>query len=327
LSGVPRRRSDATFERLLRQAARSFPKVEMEPEPTKFELLDALSDHDAARWREAEAPYGGRVALIAVPTARSFAAIVGALRAGLAVALAPPEIEPAELDAAVVAARCAILAGPAYFADLEIGELLVEVATEQDRIALVATHGGRASGILPLDGARETATVYETRSAAADLRIVAGPNEAPARFHESELIDAASAIVSKARIRPGDTILSMLSCASAAGLAAGPLAALTAGARLILHAPFDSRRFVAALEDAAPVHLVVPEAFAETLQESSLLDIRRTASLIVSCIDGFAAPALTLAPAPAETVLIRLPLSGGIRVETATEESLAFDDG
>ncbi len=314
-------RWDATIDVLLREAARVQPGGAMSPERLSFMQLDALADHHAARWREAMARLGDAAVLIAAPTAQSFASLVGALRAGLVVSLAPPEIDARELDSAVAAAEASILAGPTQFAGIPIGDVMCSVAVDQERIALVASHGGRMSGVLALDGVRESETIFESRSALAQIRVIEPRGSPFARFDEGELIDAAGAIVSHARIARGDAILSTLSCASAAGLAAGPLAALVAGARLTFHAPFDARAFLAAVEGAEPVHLVVPEMLTPMLETAGLISDGRIASLILSCAGDSPGPTLRNASSGPPEVYVSSGSWGGLRVESAAQRA------
>jgi hypothetical protein len=311
------RRWDATFDVLLREAARMHPYTSMSPERLSFARLDTLADHYAARWREALARLGDGAVLIAVPTAQSFAAIVGSLRAGLALSLAPPEIEAPGLDAAIVAANACILAGPVRYAGMSIGDLICRVAVDQESVSLVATHGAKMSGVLSLDGERERDTAFESRRVLAQIRIVQSDQGPVARFDESELIDAAGAIVLHAGIARGDSIVSTLSCASAAGLATGPLAALVAGARLTFHAPFDARVFLAMLEAAAPVHLVVPDTLARMLQAGGVLDTGLISSLILSCADETPAPTFTGALDNRPVLHVSMGAWGGLQVETS----------
>jgi len=309
----------ATLGALLRAAADAHADATMSPERLSFAALDALADHDAARWREALAPLGAGAALVVAPTAQSFAAIVGALRAGLALSLAPPEIEARDLDSAIVAANASILAGPAEFAGISVLDLMCEVAADQERIALVGSHGGKISGVLALDAARESVEAYPARSAFAPIRFV--PDEdAFAGFGEDELVDAAASISGLAGIAPGDAILTTLSCASAAGLVAGPLAALAAGARLVFHAPFDSRGFLAEVEAASPVHLVIPEALAPALQVAGALSKERFSSLILSWAGGSPAPVFAGASDGLPTVFVSAPAWGSVRIEAVTAD-------
>ncbi len=309
----------APLDARLRAAAEAHPDATMSPERLRFAELDALADHYAARWREALPPVGTSAALVVAPTAQSFAAIVGALRAGLALSLAPPEIEARDLDAAIVAANASILAGPAAFAGISVLDLLCEVAADQERIALVGSHGGRMSGALALDGARESVEAYPARSAFAAIRFVADEDHF-AGFGENELVDAAASIARLAGIAPGDAILTTISCASAAGLAAGPLAALAAGARLVFHAPFDSRGFLAEVEAACPVHLVIPEALAPALEVAGALSKGRFSSLILSCAGGPPAPVFAAASDGLPTVFVSAPAWGSVRIEVVTAD-------
>jgi hypothetical protein len=309
----------ATFDALLREAAKTYPRAILSPERMSFSGLDSLADHYTARWREALTRIGDATVLVAAPTAQSFAALVAALRAGLALSLAPPEIRARELDAAIVAADATLLAGPVRFAGFPIGDLMSRVALDQERVSLVAIHGGGLPGVLALDEPRENYSTYAPRSAGAQIRLAPTRGGPSARFDEGELIGAAGTIVRAARIAPGDAILTTLSCASAAGLVAGPLAALVAGARLNFHAPFDTRAFLAALDAAAPVHLVVPEAVAPSLEAAGLLNHGRIASLILSCASDPEAPAFDEALGDAPVLYVSAGPWGGVRVETAPQ--------
>lgn len=191
---------------------------------------------------------------------------------------------------------------------------------------MVALHGGSLPGVLALDEPRENYSIYESRSAGARLRLAPTRGGPAAHFGEGELIDAAEAIARAARIAPGDAVLTTLSCASAAGLAAGPLAAMIAGARLNFLAPFDTRAFLAALDAAAPVHLVVPEAVAPALESAGLLNHGRIASLILSCASEPEAPAFEEALGDAPVLYVSAGPWGGVRVEVAPQTGAPEDD-
>ena len=150
------------------------------------------------------------------------------------------------------------------------------------------------------------------------LAFVASPNGQAARFYEAELIVAAVAITRAARIGPGDVILTTLSPASAGGLTAGPLTALAAGARLVFHAPFDSRAFLAVLDAAAPVHLVLPQALVPAFRVAGVLSGGRVSSLIVSCVDEPEAPIWGDALGGAPVVTIGVGGTGGLWVDEAS---------
>ena len=137
----------------------------MAPQRIDFAALDALADHYSARLREALARLADGALLIAAPTAQSVGAMIGALRAGLALSIAPADIHGRELDTAILAADASIVAGPARFANLATGDLMCRVAVDQERVSLVATHGGEISGVLALDGVRESYATFAPRSA------------------------------------------------------------------------------------------------------------------------------------------------------------------
>ncbi len=317
----------ATFEGLLREAASLHPFSTLSPERTTFAGLDSLADHYAARWREALTRIGDAAVIVTAPRAQSFAVIVGALRAGLVLSLAPSEIRARELHAAIVASDATLLAGPLRFAGLPIGDIMSRVALDDERVSLVATHGGGIPGVLALDDPRENYSIYEPRSAGAPIRLAPMRGGPSARFDEAELITAAETIVRTARIQPGDRVLTTLSCASAAGLAAGPLAALISGARLVFHAPFDTRSFQTALDAAAPVHLVAPDAVAPAFDAAGLLNHGRIASLVLSCASEPEAPRIDGALGDAPVVYVSAGPWGGVRVESAPQGAVSDESG
>ena len=67
--------------------------------------IDALADHYCARFRDAGVGEGERIVILGAPEPRALAALVGALRAGLNVVLAP-----AALDAGAIAAAQEVIA-------------------------------------------------------------------------------------------------------------------------------------------------------------------------------------------------------------------------
>ncbi len=116
--------------------------------------VDALADHYRARFRDAGVGEG-RILILGAAEPKTLAAIVGALRAGLDVVLAPPALDAAAIAAVARRSHANALAGPTEFASLRLGERLFEAAAMVDEIALVALSGEGAAGALKLDAPLE----------------------------------------------------------------------------------------------------------------------------------------------------------------------------
>ena len=243
--------------------------------------IDALADHHAARWRETRQPEGARVLILGAPSPRTLAAIAGAHRAGLDVALAPPALEVIEIARAAVRAGATIVAGPHAFAGLPLAERLFAAAALNEDIRLVGVHGGSISGALALDGPLEEETSLTPPSRAASTRCV---EIVDGGAISNGVEDAASLAFARdwrdrANIKPGDAIVSLLSLGTKAGFVAGALAPLLCGAHVIWQAPFAAAPLAEALDCAPRVHLLAPRTVAEAFLESRLIDPFRLASL------------------------------------------------
>ena len=104
--------------------------------------LDACADRFLARWRAAGVGDGARAIVVATPEPLALAAIAGATRAGVVVALASATLDAPSLAAGARAVSAAALAGPANFAGLDLGRRLVEAAAATPKPARVVLWGG-----------------------------------------------------------------------------------------------------------------------------------------------------------------------------------------
>jgi hypothetical protein len=95
------------------------------------------------------------------------------------------------------------------------------------------------------------------------------------------LVAAALDLVTRARIGMRLPIVTTIAPASFAGLCAGPVAALLAGAPLLLHGPFQSAEFSTLLRRWAPAHLVSPATLLGALNGARLVGPQTLASLIL----------------------------------------------
>ena len=134
-------RPDAIFARIGAKAGEAAAAL-------RVAAIDALADHYCARFRDAAVSEGERILILGVPEPRALAAIVGALRAGLNVVLAP-----AALDAGLDRRRRAALqrdgsCRPDRVRKSEVGRAPVRCRREGGRNlprrALRRGRGGRA---------------------------------------------------------------------------------------------------------------------------------------------------------------------------------------
>jgi hypothetical protein len=93
------------------------------------------------------------------------------------------------------------------------------------------------------------------------------------------LVAAALDFISRAQIGTRLPLVTTIFPSSFAGLVAGPVAALAAGAPLILHAPFEGRALIETLDALQPAHLIAPAMIADELKEAGLVDGAHLASL------------------------------------------------
>ncbi len=83
------------------------------------------------------------------------------------------------------------------------------------------------------------------------------------------LIAAAAPVVSAAKLKPGDRLLTLLPPDDLKGLATGLVAGLIAGATVEAHAVFDSAHFLEALARPEPTHVVLPGWMEPALAEAA----------------------------------------------------------
>ena len=287
------------------------------PAALRAGALDALADHYAARLAEADLPQGTRLLLLSAPEPRTLSAIVGALRAGLDVALAPPALDAVSIAAVAEACGAGALAGPTDFAELRTGERMFEAAALLDTIRLVALHGAGEAGALALDAAREddapsAAPTHEPQLLAVDMLDAAPKCLAISQGRGQEV---AREFVARAGLLEGEAIVSTISLASEAGLVGGAFAPLIGGAHVIWQAPFAARRFLETLEISARAHLFAPAGVAVDLGAAGILTADRLSSLTLVAADAVPTPTFAHGVDPARVFVLRGGADVGLRLE------------
>ena len=219
-------------------------------------------------------------------------AIVAALRGGFEVALAPLDLDPAELATYARAIGAVALAGPTSYGAPVPPETYFAAAAAVPSIRLVATLGPQE-----IDGAVDLSTAAVLRYAAtyfdigiernkaapaAPPRIITfDPNsKSPMVHHQATLMAASLDFIARARIGRETPILSTLPPTSFAGLVAGPLAALLSGATLYLDGPFEAQAFLKRRDEAGHAHLVVPAGVAAEFSRAGIFEGLASAVLV-----------------------------------------------
>ncbi len=264
--------------------------------------LDALADHFARRWRDADLPAHSSTLMLGAPEPQNLAAIVGALRAGLDVWLAAPALDPQAIVAMASAREATVLAGPGEFAGIDIAGRLFEAAALRDEIRLVGLYGSSRAGAFELDAPLDSEPIADTTAA----------NESEAADPDA---DAAREWIGAAGISPNDTIISMASLGGSIGLMVGAFAPLLAGANLIWQAPFAAQGLFEALARAATVHLVARPALAGDLVAAGLFGNASLASLTLISAEGAIVPELTEDPGATKVFVLRERNGRPLRLE------------
>jgi non-ribosomal peptide synthetase component F len=261
------------------------------------ELLAFVDDEDSMTFEEANRRAdilantfvdtglrpGETVLVAAGAPAASFLAMVAALRAELRVAIAPAWTAPA------LAGRYALRAGAAAIvvapgSERDSVESWLEAAANAPTARLVCSLGrDRVDGALAID--LEEASATEPLFAGPKLKryeVCTFDRDAALVPHAQRTLLAASLdVVARSKIGLRLPVLSTVPPSSFAGLVAGPIATVLAGAALSWCVPFDAQAFLRALDEAGPVHLVAPAALAPMLDEAKLLRSSSIASLLL----------------------------------------------
>lgn len=220
---------------------------------------------------------GERVLIVAGAQTASIVCLIAALRAGLEPALTRCGLDPVELAAHARSANASAIVGPSVYGGVSFGDLYLSAAAIAESVRLIATHGPDS-----IDGAIDiSAEVLDALPDPPDepahhqpamIATFQGPASSPTliRHRQASLLADALSLAEQARIAPSRRIVSTLPPATLAGLVAGPFATLIGASSLVLHGPFDARRFLAVCDEEPGFHLVVPAAVGELYDDPRL---------------------------------------------------------
>ncbi|OYV32598.1 MAG: hypothetical protein B7Z80_26425 [Rhodospirillales bacterium 20-64-7] len=295
--------SSFTLDSLLAGAARlrgDREAVSDRRERTTFADLDRRADSLAAAWADLGLRQGETLLLIAGATARAVAAIVAAQRAGLRLALAPAHLAADALAPLAIACGAAAIVADGAYGDISPMEEAFVAAARAPRVRLLMTLDGVAvDGAVRLDADAPAPAGPRARPERAAALVTFDRAGCAVQHEQRTLVAAGLDLLARGRIGMRLPILTTLAPASFAGIVAGPLGSLLAGAPLRLHAPFEAAGFLAAVaEEGGPPHLVVPAALLPMCEAAGLVRADRLASLmLVSRLDHAEAQAPRPAPA------------------------------
>jgi acyl-CoA synthetase (AMP-forming)/AMP-acid ligase II len=274
-------------------------------------------------------------------------ALIAALRGGFEPALAPLDLDEAELAAYARAVNAAALIGPTAYGELNPVDAYFAAAAAVPSIRLLATLGpGDVDGAVDLSAAsvlRYAAThpddgLERGKPAPAPPRIVTFDRARlkPVAHEQATLMAAGLDFVARAEIGRATPILSTLPPTSFAGLVAGPFAALLSGATLHLHGPFAADDFLKTRDHAGHAHLIVPAAIAPDLGGAAILEGLASTVLVsrLSAGTGFTPPPPFACPCPLvdlyaidETAAVSEPRRGARAAQPAPEPHfVGFDE-
>jgi hypothetical protein len=220
-------------------------------------------------------------------------ALIAALRGGYEPALAPLDLEPAQLAAYARALNAAAIIGPSHYGDFSPAETFLATAASVDSIRLVGSYGPQLfDGTLDLSPAAclRYATAFPDNGLdrpavepVAPPRIMTfdrGHGGRPVFHRQSTLIAAGLDFAARAKVGRETPILCTLPPTTFAGLVAGPFAALLSGAVLHLHGPFNAQDFVKTRDRLVHPHLVAPVTIASELRHAGVMDDLASAILV-----------------------------------------------
>ena len=234
--------------------------------------FDAACDAMACRFVTLGLMPGERVVLSGGADRALLTCLVGALRAGLDVGLAPLTMDAASLIFTAQSMQASALIGPADYADIAFHRIMFEAAAKVRTVRLVCISQGAAP-----DGAVH---LNDVASDVADVPQACGhiftisdtPTDIlPIRHDWSQLLSTGHLLSACSSAAGAEAIVSLLSPISFAGFCLGPLAGFVGQKPLHLIAPFSSGRLAEALAACGPnATLVVPQVMLADILRSGL---------------------------------------------------------
>jgi len=270
--------------------------------------IERRAERHTELWLASGLGESARVGMVAAPEPEIVAAIVGAVRAGLEVVLLSPSLAAPQIAATSALVRAQALAGPAEFAGLDYAKRLAEARAATPAMSWLMLWEPDRPRLFRLDNGQPIESAPPLEEGEAGLAVISGSRLKA--LHAPCLNAAAADMMDAMGLAPGETILSLVSPASPAGLAAGIHAPLVSGAKLTWQAPFSAMRLDEELSVRPRAHLVAPAVIAAGLGRAGLLSPYRLASLTLIVSEGDPMPYFDTDLEPDRVFLLDSDLNG-----------------
>ena len=249
-----------------------------------FAELDERASSLAAHLSAAGLAPGDCLLISCGAGAAPFIAMIGAVRAGLDVALAPLHLDAGALAAFARSAKACALAGETHYTGVNVAECMLGAAALAPDVRILFNLSQQvcdeAAMLAPMQLAAQPAP--RRVRAPGDCSMLTLEGGVMRSHSQQSLVSAGLELLSRARIGMKDPIFTTLAPVRFGALAAGPFAALLAGCALHCHAPFDAQRFLVELDAMAPAHLVAPWALAKLVSGEGFAAGAALASLMAT---------------------------------------------
>ncbi|NDA47096.1 MAG: hypothetical protein EBY21_07430 [Alphaproteobacteria bacterium] len=250
----------------------------------RFVELNHHVDSLAWQWSMLGLPVGARVLISMRASSLSIIGLLGALRAGLDVVLAPLHANAGALAALARQTGALALASEPSHDRLNLIETLFAAAALASDVRLVCSLGAELiDDAVCLDPwlAREDTGTPLTPYGRQRPQILTQDRNGQIHAHDqAHLIAAALDLATRGKISGHGSVLSCLLPASFAGLVAGPILSLLTGAPLMLIPSFSTDVFARAFDAGERFHLIVPAAATLMMLEAGVIDSSRLISFM-----------------------------------------------
>jgi acyl-CoA synthetase (AMP-forming)/AMP-acid ligase II len=246
-----------------------------------FAQLHLSCNAFAAALHEAGLQSGDRLLVLAPARLAVVVALLGGLRAGIDVVMAPHHAAPDSIIALCQTLQPQALMAPSHWNDEDMIAVLFQAAALTRSVRLVASLDKAYEGaalFAPDHLSPSLASPHPTALTKAHI-ITCGKDMQPHRHEQKLLIAAALDYVSRAHIGMRQKIFNLLHPTSLAALVSGPIASLIAGATLMLQSDFEAQTFLHCLEQNGPLHLVAPFMMHDMCETAELLSSDKLYSL------------------------------------------------
>ena len=257
-----------------------------------FSQVQEQVDRLAGLLRQLRLPAAAPVALMLPNDGRAVIALTAVMEAGLSAVLVPMAAPQPMLAQALEQAKAAALITVSRWAGLETAEMARTLAAGLYGLRFVAAFGANApDGVIPIDNLAATwaqdARLSGTEQASTLVWTVDfGPaGKGPVRVvsrKTNDLVAASLPVVAITGMRAGERILSTMAPDDLAGVVSGLVPSLMTGIPLVMLPLFDSTTLLAEIGRASGVHLVVPAAIEQAIDDAGLLQDGNLASVMLT---------------------------------------------